>query len=358
MQRIFPYAALVLAVVLACVAILLVYRAVPNAAADDYQPRLDFNPPPPEPPRWATDDFQTFLARLREASAADAQSLLLDEPSRELAELAFRNTSGVPADAPLALHEPFFIIDPAKIFQLYHDLPALERGLALYERHCASCHGVYGRGNGPAARLWYTGNYPRNFWYGMYKNRSTPSGQVPTDADLFRTLTRGLYGTAMPSYRHLSRRDRWSLVQFLKSLANFYEENHIYTMFDPAFNRSPVEPFEISPEPPATPESVARGKTLFTKHGCAACHQGDQPQPTGLYGGDGNLNWKDEMYRPVRHSRDLTSGVYHTGIAPSDLFRFITAGSPIGPMPDAAAIPAAERWDIVHYLRSLFPRKH
>jgi mono/diheme cytochrome c family protein len=362
MQRILPYIILLLAVALGCAAVVLFLRAAPRGtAADAYQPRLDFNPPPPEPPAWATGDFNTYLARLHQATTTNAHSLLLDADAQALAEQDFRNTPAVPSDTSLEMHTPFFIIDPTKIFSLYHDLPALQRGLSLYQQHCASCHGVYGRGNGPAVRHWYTGNYPRNFWYGQYASRSTPLGKVPTDADLFRTLTRGFYGTAMPSYRHLERRDRWSLIQFLKSLANYYDEgqNTVYNLFDsdPEFLGAPPEPFEIGPEPPATPESVARGKTLFTKNGCVTCHQGNQPQPIGLYSGsgNGNLNWKDEMYRPVRHSRDLTTGIYHTGSAPSDVFRFMTAGSEIGPMPDAAQIPPDERWDIVHYLRSLFP---
>lgn len=358
MQRIRPYALLLLALALGCVAaVILVRFAWGVAVVDAYQPRLDFNPPPPEPPAWATGDFNTFLVRLHKASTTDARSLLLDADAQALAEQDFRNTPGVPDDAPLVVLKPFFIIDPTKIFSLFHDLPALERGQSLFEQHCASCHGVYGRGNGPATRQWYTGNYPRNFWYGQYANRSTPLGKVPTDADLFRTLTRGFYGTAMPSYRHLERQDRWSLIQFIKTLANYYEErqNTIYNLFDPEFLGAPLEPFEIGPEPPATSESIARGKELFTTQGCVKCHQGDRPRPVGLTARDADNNWKDEMYRPVRHSRDLTSGIYHTGAAASDIFRYITAGSTIGPMPSSAEIPAADRWALVHYLRSLFP---
>ena len=153
--------------------------------------------------------FNAFLTRLR-ATAEPRESLLLHHDGLERAEATFRNTAGVPAEVQIEMHAPFFAVDPEAIYALYVDLPTLERGLALFQQNCSGCHGPYGRGNGAATREWYAGNYPRNFWYGKYKSRSTAYGRVPEDADLFRTLTRGMYGSSMPSFRHLSEADRWS----------------------------------------------------------------------------------------------------------------------------------------------------
>jgi len=321
--------------------------------ADLYQPRLEIDPPLPAPPDWAVRDFKEFLERLR---GSRRDSLLLHHVGLTKAEAAFRNSAGVPTDVQMELHGPFFVIDPEAIFTLYVDLRTLERGLALYQQNCSSCHGPYGRGNGAATREWYAGNHPRNFWYGKYKSRSTAYGRMPTDADLYRTLTRGLYGSSMPSFRHLSEADRWSLVQFIKTLANFdddYEER-VLNLFDRDAGRSPEPPSTAVPEPPVSLESVTRGRILFIEQGCVSCHQGKKPRPVGLDRGEGNFNWYDEMQRPVQHSRDLTRGVFRAGAAPSDVYRIISGGPNIGPMPNYQKLPEADRWALVHYVRSTY----
>ena len=190
----------------------------PPPDAEPYRPALEHDPPVPDPPASITADFTTFLARLREASENSASSLVLERDVRERAEQIFRSSSGVPDDIRIEMHSPFFEVDPEGIFALYVDLPALERGLALFQQNCALCHGPYGRGNGSATRQWYSGNFPRNFNYAKFKSRSTEYGAVPTDSDLFRTLTRGLYGSSMPPFGHLDEQDRWALVHYVESV--------------------------------------------------------------------------------------------------------------------------------------------
>jgi mono/diheme cytochrome c family protein len=262
----------------------------------------------------------------------------------------------VPADVQLAMHAPFYAVDPEAVFALYVDLPTLERGVSLFQQNCSICHGPYGRGNGAATLQWYAGNYPRNFWYGKFKSRSTPYGRVPEDADLFRTLTRGMYGSSMPSFRHLSDDDRWCLVQFIKTLANFdddYEEQ-VVNLFDQDADRSREPPWTIGNEPPVSLESVTRGRILFIEQGCVSCHQGTKPKPVGLARWEGNFNWYDEMQRPVQHSRDLTAGIFRAGAATSDVYRIIVGGPNIGPMPNYQNLPETDRWALVHYVRSIY----
>src|SRR5688572_3319622 len=176
---------------------------------DSYQPKLEADPSPPGPPQWATRDFQTFLERLRQANAGGRDALLLHGDGLKRAEAVFRGTAGMLPDVQIEMHAPFYTVDPEAIFARYADIPTLERGLALFQQNCSGCHGPYGRGNGAATQQWYGGNYPRNFWYAKFKSRSTAYGRIPEDADLFRTITRGMYGSSMPSFRHLSADDRW-----------------------------------------------------------------------------------------------------------------------------------------------------
>jgi mono/diheme cytochrome c family protein len=348
--------AVLLAVTIATLAYVISWRD----SAASYYPQLELDPVPPAPPEWALRDFDSFLARLHVAAESGDKSLLLHEAGLDRAEEVFRNSAGVPQDLRIEMHAPFFAVDPESIFALYHDLPALERGLALYQQGCSVCHGPYGRGNGPATLQWYTGNYPRNFWYGKFKSRTTEYGTLPTDSDLFRTLTRGLYGSAMPSFRHLSDQDRWSLVQFIKSLATFYDEfdETVVNLFDPQNKPFRPQPLEIGVEPPVTLASVTRGRILFIEQGCISCHQEKKAKPVGLGRWEGNFNWYDEMNRPIQHSRDLTAGVFRAGAAASDVFRIISGGPNLGPMPNYLKLPLEDRWALVHYVRSIYKRDY
>jgi len=329
----------------------------PPPESKPYRPALEHDPPVPEPPASITADFTTFLGRLREASENSASSLVLQRDARERAEQVFRSSTGVPDDIRIEMHSPFFEVDPEGIFALYVDLPALERGLALFQQNCALCHGPYGRGNGSATRQWYSGNFPRNFNYAKFKSRSTEYGAVPTDSDLFRTLTRGLYGSSMPPFGHLDEQDRWSLVVFIKSLGNFYDDfdEVVINRFDPDFGGRESGPLAMGEQPEVTLATVTRGRILFIEQACVSCHQGKKPRPVGLARWEGTFdNWNDEMKRPIQNSRDLTNRVFRSGAASSDLFRIISDGPSIGPMPSYRNLPEQDRWALVHYVESVF----
>ena len=71
------------------------------------------------------------------------------------------------------------------------------QGKVIYEKKCALCHGEKGDGNGPSASL--LDPRPRDFTKGKYKIRTSASGRLPTDADLFRIISEGMPGTSMPA---------------------------------------------------------------------------------------------------------------------------------------------------------------
>src|SRR6202043_4112949 len=65
-----------------------------------------------------------------------------------------------------------------------------------YRRYCAGCHGELGDGNGENA-AWLDPK-PRDFTTATFKCRSTPTGMLPTDEDLFDTIGRGVTNSNMP----------------------------------------------------------------------------------------------------------------------------------------------------------------
>ena len=78
------------------------------------------------------------------------------------------------------------------------DDKALASGRELYTQACAACHGVEGKGDGLLATKTEFNSQPANFTIPLrsIKIRSTLVGSAPAEADLFRTITRGLPGSA------------------------------------------------------------------------------------------------------------------------------------------------------------------
>src|SRR5882724_4945202 len=64
-----------------------------------------------------------------------------------------------------------------------------DAGKPLYYRFCWGCHGFRGDGNGENGP--YLNILPRNFVAATFKCRSTPTGALPTDEDLYDSVGRG-----------------------------------------------------------------------------------------------------------------------------------------------------------------------
>lgn len=221
---------------------------------------------------------------------------------------------------------------------------AILHGKQVYEVNCAGCHGVEGRGDGPAASYLYP--KPRDFRLGRFKIVSNADGKLPPDTDLFDVITRGMPGSAMPSWEFLRLNDRWAVVQYLKKFVRYYDEDE-EEWVDLYKVRGQGSSMPIPAEPMTTAESIARGKLLYRTAECWKCH-GDSGQGNGSSAN----TLKDEWQQPVR-PRDFTAGIFKGGAEPTDLFRRITLGMPGTPMPGHSPLSDPERWDLVHFVRSL-----
>ena len=71
-----------------------------------------------------------------------------------------------------------------------------------YRRYCVGCHGVLGDGEGENAQ--WIDPKPRNFTLGIFKCRSTTTGTLPLDSDIYASIGRGLDSSNMPSWNPLS----------------------------------------------------------------------------------------------------------------------------------------------------------
>jgi mono/diheme cytochrome c family protein len=209
------------------------------------------------------------------------------------------------------------------------------RGKALYKRYCIFCHGPRGDGRGESAP--YLDPKPRDFTKAVFKCRSTPSGSLPLDSDLYDTITRGIHASGMPSWKPLLHQERADLVAYIKSFSSSFQEE------------KPGTPVEIPAEPANSAESVKRGAELFQKMNCWSCHgkdgRGHGPSAASLTDSNGN---------PITPF-DFTSGrEFKCGESDRDMFRDLVTGLDGTPMPSfAGAMTAEQRWDVVHYIRSL-----
>ena len=80
-----------------------------------------------------------------------------------------------------------------------------KRGEVLYQKQCSVCHGALGAADGKAAYLLYP--KPRDFIRDKFRLVSTKDMQA-ADEDLFQTIGRGMPGSAMPPWEHLTAEDR------------------------------------------------------------------------------------------------------------------------------------------------------
>lgn len=212
-----------------------------------------------------------------------------------------------------------------------------------YRRYCAGCHGDLGDGNGENA-VWLDPK-PRDFTQAIFKCRSTPTGTLPTDQDLYDTIERGLTNSNMPTWNTFTKDQRADLVAYIKSFSPRWEKE------------KPGEPIKIPAEPPITMESIAHGKALFTKLECWKCHgpegKGDGPSAATL------TDSKDQPIRPYNFASATKDSRFKCGSTNEDLYRIFITGLDGTPMPSFAdVIQPNDAWDLVHFLRTLQVHRH
>lgn len=210
-----------------------------------------------------------------------------------------------------------------------------EAGAQLYYRYCWACHGA--RGNGDGENAPYVTPTPRNFVAATFKCRSTPTGTLPLDSDLYNSIGRGFITTNMPSWITLTDQERANLVAFLKTFSPRWK------------SEKPGDPITVPPEPALTIASITHGKELFQKLECWKCHgqegRGDGPSASTL---------TDSNDQPIKPYNFYTGYRFKCGTSNSDLYKIFMTGLDGTPMPSFADVVKPEdAWDLVHYLRTL-----
>jgi mono/diheme cytochrome c family protein len=190
---------------------------------------------------------------------------------------------------------------------------------------------------------------------------------VPTREDLQAVLIRGMPGSSMPPWIHLSQQDRDALLdeviqmrrdgareaytQTLKDdegltddeIAEADVQQEIHDYVDEV--TTPGAGTDVPDIQSPTADAVARGRDVYAKFACIQCHG-----ETGR--GDGVQEMLDDEKLPTS-PRDFTLGIFKGNHDPASLYRRIAYGMPGSPMPGSSTMTPAQMVDLVHYIRSL-----
>ncbi len=173
------------------------------------------------------------------------------------------------------------------------------RGQQSYARHCATCHGATGTGDGPGAG-------------GLLPRPANLAEHMYTSERLAQVLWNGVSGSAMPAWRDQSPADLAALSRAVQALS------------------------ARRPEPAVPPHMVAQGAAVYAAN-CAQCH-GER--------GDGRGSAADALpMAPASFAQQRLS-------LPETL-RVLREGIPGSPMaPWTSRLDDAERLAVAHHLRS------
>ncbi|MBI2195383.1 MAG: c-type cytochrome [Planctomycetes bacterium] len=278
-----------------------------------------------------------------------------------------------------------------------------QAGEKIYLLKCYFCHGDRGDGEG-RSEVYRMDPRPRNFMPGKFKFKTVSGDEPPLDEDLYRTVTRGVVGTAMPfwsipgepadwaNYRYLlSPQERWQVIYFIKTFSAQFKSGLRVKIeklkkelekaksgskeakdlksalkvaekkladYDEARKNNP--PISIGTGPEVTPGLIEAGRKLFAEEGagCAKCH--------GVEGrGDGMERKNDDWGFPMV-AANLTRAVnFKGGNGMREVYRTITTGLNGTPMPSTlgmfskdAAEDEQKRWAIAAYVHHLSETSH
>ncbi len=262
----------------------------------------------------------------------------------------------VPADAPLRPSEALAGRGVASQSEVL--------GARVYSEYCAGCHGRKGDGQGPAAR--FLDPKPRDFTRGLFKFAGVPSGQLPRDEDLMRTLVRGLPGSSMPSWALLSEGERRAVVAYIKTLS-------------PAWSaQRPGAPVAVSEDPYGgrgageIRSAIERGRVVY--HVVATCWQchaayASQEEVDRMVAAEksDSVTLRPNAGRPDRVTdawdrpllaTDFPSSRMKSGSAVEDIYLTIASGIGGTAMPTwKDGLEEKDLWALSYYVKSLADRR-
>jgi len=193
-------------------------------------------------------------------------------------------------------------------------------GRKLYMTYCYTCHGVTGRGDGPAARE--LAIKPRNLTDDAYMS-------ARSDQDLYSVISGGSAAihrfSEMPAWKAFLYHERiWDLIAYIRTL-----------------HRPRAAPGQPAPQP----GDVERGKRLYADY-CAVCHgrEGRGDGPVTMMFGPRPFDFTDAAGMAAKQDADLYFAIFGGGEAIGKSAYMPRWGG---------LLQDQEMWDVIAYLRTL-----
>lgn len=143
----------------------------------------------------------------RSAGSASATKTSAKTPE-EVAEASSVSVHPVASGTGSSLSKYAFMMAPSK--------QIVEKGKSLFMNDCVACHGANGEGDGPAAAA--LNPKPRDF----HSAKGWINGRMASD--MFKTLTYGIKGSAMPPFSTISVKERLEIISYIRSFKGFPKE--------------------------------------------------------------------------------------------------------------------------------------
>ena len=219
-----------------------------------------------------------------------------------------------------------------------------QKGKIIFGKNCSRCHGDKGDGKGPVGN--FLNPRPRDFTKGKFKFRTTPSGKLPTDQNLFKTIYNGIPGTGMPT---------WKGVLTNTQITNVLEYVKIFSRKFKSFKKKgkSLSEITIGPKIPSSPQSIKRGREIYNEMECWRCHG-----ESGRGSGPSNSGLKDDWGRPIQPANFHKPWNLKGGNKKSDIYMRFNTGLNGTPMPSFNGNLNNEKsWDLANFVRSLGPKE-
>jgi high-affinity iron transporter len=152
---------------------------------------------------------QQVQSMLTQLPAHPDQPDLLHQATQLIALIQAKSPG--PEVAALATHLRWGVIRAYNVEVAPQHLPDLRTAASLYQSQCSGCHGPQGQGDGPAAAS--LDPSPSNF----HERQRMDQRSLYS---LYSTVTLGVQGTGMSSFRMLGDEERWALAFYVGNLAH------------------------------------------------------------------------------------------------------------------------------------------
>ena len=267
---------------------------VPDSVMPSYATLFDGAADRPKQEALDLVAYLESLGRARALAAPEGETRARERcncPGDEMAQMAFEGELNAHPAMSRRTHD-------APSLPLVNDLP---RGQRLYARHCATCHGPRGEGDGAGGDT-------------LRPRPASLADHEYSAARLADVLWNGVAGAAMPAWRDQSTEDRAALAQAVRELAK--------------------------PQEAAAPDTAQAelGERVFTAN-CAQCHG---PRGDGSGTAAAELAINPASFRRQRPTLDHAVQVLRNGID----------GTPMAPW--TPRLSEAELLAVARYVRGFY----